>query len=230
MNSTKVVTENSMKNATKHQNARRIPLIACTAALAMAFMVLQPSAAKAQRIIVPTVPDNLKVDIGSEVFLVGHATGTQNYECQPIGAGFGYVLFTPEATLFNDDFDQLITHFFSPNLNPKDPVDLNVIRATWESSRDTSTVWAAVAPNGASTDERFVEKGAVAWLLLDVVGSMNGPTGGDRLSETTQIQRLNTHGGLAPSTGCSSLADVGRKAFQPYTADYFFYHGPNNGN
>jgi Protein of unknown function (DUF3455) len=34
---------------------------------------------------------------------------------------------------------------------------------------------------------------------------------------------LNTTGGLAPKTGCSSLTDVGNKAFVPYTADYFFY-------
>jgi len=36
-------------------------------------------------------------------------------------------------------------------------------------------------------------------------------------------QTLNTSGGLAPTTGCSSLADVGNKAFVPYSADYFFY-------
>ena len=40
---------------------------------------------------------------------------------------------------------------------------------------------------------------------------------------TTFVQRLNTTGGLAPSTGCSSLTDAGNKAFVPYAADYFFY-------
>ena len=231
MNSTKVVKENSMKNfhASKNQATRRIPLIACAAALATALMVSLPQPAQSQSIIVPTVPDNLKVDKGSEVFLVGHATGTQNYECQPIGAGFGYVLFTPEATLFNDHFDQLITHFFS--VNP-DPDDNGAIRATWEDSRDTSTIWAkAIAQADHSTDPTFVEQGAVAWVLLEVVGHMDGPTGGDRLSdETTFVQRLNTHGGVAPSTGCASSADIGTKAFVPYRADYFFYHGPDKDN
>jgi hypothetical protein len=231
MNSTKVVTENSMKNlnASKNQAARRILLVACGATLAMALMVSLPQPAHAQRIIVPPVPDKLQADQGSEVFLVGHAVGTQNYECQPTSTGFGYVLFTPQATLFNDDFVQLITHFFSPNANPIDPVDKDVIRATWESSRDTSTVWAkAIAQADHTTDPTFVEQGAIAWVLLDVVGTMNGPTGGRRLSETTQIQRLNTHGGLPPSTGCASLADVGTRAFVPYRADYFFYHGPDS--
>jgi hypothetical protein len=68
-----------------------------------------------------------------------------------------------------------------------------------------------------------VDSTAIAWLLLDGVGSLNGPTGGDKLTGTTFVQRLNTTGGLAPSTGCSSLTDVGNTAFVPYTADYFFY-------
>jgi len=34
---------------------------------------------------------------------------------------------------------------------------------------------------------------------------------------------VNTTGGVAPLDGCSRLEDVGAKAFQEYTADYFFY-------
>ena len=54
-------------------------------------------------------------------------------------------------------------------------------------------------------------------------GTAEGPSGGDNLTETTFIQRLNTIGGLAPATGCGALSDVGNEAFVPYTADYFFY-------
>ena len=53
--------------------------------------------------------------------------------------------------------------------------------------------------------------------------AQNGPTGGDTLPATSFIQRLNATGGLAPATDCDSLANVGSKAFVPYTADYFFY-------
>jgi hypothetical protein len=56
-----------------------------------------------------------------------------------------------------------------------------------------------------------------------VVGAQDGSSGGDKLTATTFIQRLNTSGGLAPSMGCSSSTDVGNQAFVPYTADYFFY-------
>lgn len=37
---------------------------------------------------------------------------------------------------------------------------------------------------------------------------------------TTYIQRLNTSGGVAPSTDCPKVGD---KLFVPYEADYFFY-------
>jgi Protein of unknown function (DUF3455) len=56
-----------------------------------------------------------------------------------------------------------------------------------------------------------------------MAGVQEGPTGGDTLTAVTFIQRLNTAGGVAPSTGCSMSTDVGAKAFVPYTADYFFY-------
>jgi len=181
----------------------------------------------------PAVPDNLKVEDGNKVFLVGRAVGTQNYVCKASGAGFKFVLFTPQATLFGADSNrELIHHFFSPNpfeLNTDPTVvtpalgDPGLIRATWQHSHDASTVWAFATPDTTSTDQRFVELGAVAWLTLTVSGTQDGPTGGHTLSETTFVQRLNTHGGVAPLTGCASATDVGNEAFVPYTADYFFY-------
>ena len=173
----------------------------------------------------PPLPDGMApVPAGNELFLGTHAVGTQNYVCQPSGAGVAYVLFTPQATLSGEDGVQIITHFNSPNpdepnTDPKVVAPQGTIRATWQ-FKDTSRVWAKVhQPNGAVT----VKTDAIAWLLLDAVGHQNGPTGGDKLTKTTFVQRLNTTGGLAPSTGCSSLTDVGNKAFVPYTADYFFY-------
>jgi hypothetical protein len=93
-------------------------------------------------------------------------------------------------------------------------------RATWQHSRDTSTVWAMAI---ASSDPNFVEPGAIPWLLLQVVGTEPGPTGGERLTRTTFIQRLDTSGGIAPLTGCAGSGDVGNRTLVPYTADYFFY-------
>jgi hypothetical protein len=86
---------------------------------------------------------------------------------------------------------------------------------------DTSTVWAVAL--ASSSNPGFGEPGAIPWLLLQVVGAQDGPTGGDTLTATTFIQRLNTSGGIAPSTGCTEPAHVGKKDLVPYEADYVFY-------
>jgi hypothetical protein len=105
------------------------------------------------------------------------------------------------------------------------------IRVTWQ-HRDSSIVFGKVRPadptipgdlGDASTDANFVAQGAVAWLKVTATATQAGPDGGDTLTKTTFIQRLNTSGGLAPSTGCSTPADLGHQAFVPYKADYFFY-------
>lgn len=186
----------------------------------IALTLALPCAAQAQGITPPPVPSNIKVDPPNEPFLIGHAVGTQNYECQPVDSlgRVDWVLFTPQATLFDDGDEQLITHFFSPN-----PFEDGFVRATWQDSRDTSTVWASAV--ASSVDANFVKAGAIAWVKLDVenTGAQAGPTGGETLSRTTFIQRVNTDGGAAPATGCERPTDVGKRKFVPYTADYIFY-------
>ena len=195
------------------------------ATLALALACAIASTAHAAKITPPSVPANLQVAAGSRVFLVGHAIGTQNYICSPTATGVAYVLSTPQATLFNDEGGQLTTHFFSPNPDPNDantnPLVLadGAIRPTWQHSRDNSSAWAKLHPNGSAA----VTPGALAWLLLDVVGVQEGLAGGDVLTKTTQIPRVNTVGGLAPAQGCASPADLGRTAVVEYAADYYFY-------
>jgi len=186
---------------------------ACVTALSMAFTFALPLAARAQSVTPPPVPPGLEVPAPNQAFLLGRGVGTQNYICQPSDSlgQVAWTLFTPEATLFTDQQEQLTTHFFSPN-----PVE-GIVRATWEDSADTSIVWARAIASAT------VDPTAIAWVLLQAAATQVGPTGGDTLSHTTFVQRLNTKGGLAPATGCDRLPDVGRKAFVPYTADYFFY-------
>jgi hypothetical protein len=203
------------KNTMTKQIVRGLLLIACSAALGLAFTVAQPQATQPQadRIVVPPVPTEIEVPVGFDVFLVGHGVGTQNYICLPsLTGGVSFQLFTPEATLFNDNKKQLITHFFGPN-----PDEGGVIRVAWEDSRDSSTVW------GEATHVATVTPGAIPWLRVDTRGTEPGPTGGDRLTKTRFIQRVNTVGGVAPATGCTVATDIGKKAFVPYKADYFFY-------
>jgi Protein of unknown function (DUF3455) len=205
-----------MKNGQSQQTSCRILRIACAVALAVAFTVSRLSPVHADERMPPPVPDNLEVPVGNQLFREGHAVGTQNYICLPSDSGVAWTFVGPQATLFNDQDRQIITHFLSPN-----PDEGGMARAAWQHSRDSSTVWAmAIA---ASDDPDFVESDAIPWLLLRGVGVESGPTGGRRLTRTTFIQRLNTAGGGAPSTGCADSTDVGQRAFVPYTADYFFY-------
>jgi len=211
----------------KNQGKARSASAASGVALAMALGIAFPGVARANAVTPPPVPGNIEVKPPNVPFLIGHGVGTQNYVCLPSGAGVAFALFTPEATLFTDDGKQLTSHFFSPNpdednTNPA-VFAIGAIRATWRHSRDSSSVWAQVKPGDSSTEAPFVAPNAVAWLRLTVVGHEDGPTGGDTLSKTTFIQRVNTAGGVAPFTGCASTADIGHLAFVPYTADYVFY-------
>jgi hypothetical protein len=196
---------------------RRILLIACATAFAAAFAVSPLHATNAKGDDVPPVPTAIRVPAGNKLFRVGHATGTQNYTCSLSGGSVKYVLFTPQATLFENQ-KQVMTHYFGPN-----PDEGGTIRAAWQHSDDASTVWGEVKPGNSSADPAFVAPGAIPWLLVTIDGYQDGPRGGDKLEPTTFIQRLNTSGGVAPATGCSTTGDIGKQAFVPYTADYYFY-------
>jgi len=183
-------------------------------ALVGACLAMLPPRLAAHELDPPPVPRELKVPVGHRPFLLGHASGTQNYICLPTKTdpGFAWTLFGPQATLFNGDDMQIITHFLSPN-----PDEGGIARATWQHSRDTSTVWAKRI--ASSSDPAVVAPEAIPWLLLEVVGEDVGPTGGHRLTKTTYIQRVHTSGGLEPLTDCAQ----GQQALVPYTADYIFY-------
>jgi uncharacterized protein DUF3455 len=207
------------------------------AALALGFAF--GTAAHAQ-VTPPATPPLITPPEGNSAFLVGHAIGTQGYICLPTSPGASTASWTvkparPEATLFQRVFGldfQIVTHFLSPDLNPVDPsVPIPFGNATWQSSFDSSRVWAAV-PNknsiAPSSELGFCPNtGSIACLLLQTVGSLQGPTGGNFLSKTTFIQRLNTNGGSAPEDGCSTSDDVGNQTLVPYTADYYFYRKGN---
>ncbi len=178
--------------------------------------------ARADEVTPPTVPASIEVPAGNTPFLVGHAVGTQNYACMPLNNGVAWTLYTPQATLFSDSGAQITTHFFSPN--PLAPAEF---LPTWQHSMDTSAVWvkAAAAPYIGSD---VVEPGAIAWLLLKVVTSAGGPTGGDELTadhihpSAEHLRRRRAFDRLLPPARPRQEASV------PYTADYYFYMEASN--
>ena len=104
----------------------------------------------AQSVTPPPTPVIITPDAGNTAFLLGHGVGTQGYVCLPTSPGASTASWTinaprPEATLFTkvfgEDF-QIITHFLSPDENPKDPTTpVPFANATWQSSFDSSRVW-----------------------------------------------------------------------------------------
>jgi Protein of unknown function (DUF3455) len=210
------------RSAAQHHITRRIRLIAYIGALGTAFTIALPQAAHAEHLTPPSAPDRLQVPEGNEVFLIGHAFGTQDYVCAASGTGVAFVLTTPEAVLFDNPARRVVNHFFSPN-----PVEGGTIRAAWQSTRDSSVFWGKLTASATFlTDPDFVAPDAIAWLTLGQAGVLVGVGGGNKLAVASFVQRVNTVGGLAPSIGCNSPADIGNKAFVPYEADYVFYTNP----
>jgi hypothetical protein len=199
----------------------------------------------AQRVTPPTTPDAITPPDGNTAFLLGRGVGTQGYVCLPTSVGASTASWTvnnarPEATLFTKFLGkdvEIITHFLSPDENPNanapNPVAFG--NATWQSSLDSSKVWAqSLFSEGGSlpvqhaipagSDPSCSNSGAISCLLLQSIGTEKGPAGGNFLTQTSFIQRLNTKGGSAPDTGCSAANDVGKQVLVPYSADYYFYH------
>jgi hypothetical protein len=154
---------------------------------------------------------------GGTVVLHALGAGTQDYACigTPIDGGadagdagesFAWVLQGPDA-LLKDCNGVTIGHHF-PDGGSTSP--------EWQTTDGTYVTGKkliAYTPDGGS--------GSVPWLLLQATG--HGGTG--TLSTVTYIQRLDTDGGNAPSTGCDVTTEAGATVNVPYTADYYFY-GP----
>ena len=181
---------------------------------------------------IPSPTTSIPPPAGTSAFLLGHGVGTQGYVCLPTAAGGASWTVNgarPEATLFTHIFGeavQIITHFLSPVVNPNDigPKPSRFGDVTWQSSFDSSRVWAQKQKFvTAGTEASCPNGGSIDCLLLQVIGSDEGPAGGKSLTKTTFMQRLNTKGGSAPATGCAVSGDVGHQALVPYSADYFFF-------
>src|SRR5262249_40381643 len=148
-----------------------------------------------QNLTAPATPAIITPPGGHSLFLVAPAVGTQGYICLPTSAGAASASWTvkpsrPEATLFQRAFGQALhiaTHFLSRDANPNDaaPSPLPFGSATWQSSLDTSRVWAQVLHSNsipAGSDPTCPNAGSIPCLLLQSIGSQAGPAGGTMLS------------------------------------------------
>lgn len=224
---------------TKNAVRGRTPLVA---ALVLGCLFGIANQAAAQGVMPPPTPTLITPPEGNTAFMLGHALGTQGYVCLPTSPGASTAAWTvnaarPEATLFTKFFGQdvqIITHFLSPDTNPNQdaPNPVPFGSATWQSSLDSSKVWAQVLHKNTiqpdPTEVSCPNAGSIACLLLQSIGAEAGPAGGKVMTQVTFVQRLNTKGGSAPADGCAVSTDVGKQALVPYSADYYFYRATTN--
>src|SRR3954470_3527886 len=145
----------------------------------------------------PPVCDRIAAPEGNSVAFRVFAVGVQIYRWD----GTNWVFVAPEATLYADaeHNGQVGTHFGTP------------AGPGWQSNDGSRVVEQRV--DGCTPDPT-----AIQWLLLRTI-SRQGP---GIFHDVTYVQRLNTVGGIAPSTPGATVGDQIRI---PYTANYFFYRG-----
>jgi Protein of unknown function (DUF3455) len=141
------------------------------------------------------VPDQIQPGVGNKVFLIGHAFGVQIYTCN----GSVWSAAVPRANLFGDNGKLIISHFAGPSWQAKD------------GSKAVGTV----------VDKVTMDETAIPWVLLSTT-TTPGPDG-DRLVDTTFIQRIHTAGGHTPPAADCNTATAGTVVEVPYTADYVFW-------
>lgn len=169
------------------------------------------------------------------------APGAQIYECRQGGSGYAWVLLRPEAGLQPiatqpvPGLNKLVLdHFRYPGgVDFGPPTDTPPAGPSWRVSApalsqgvpmfgQTLFIGAieAMAANGPgnipllrAANVARIDQG----LPIDPF-SRTSPDG----SRVGYVLRLNTMGGIAPTTGCSAAADVGQRYRSPYVADYYF--------
>jgi hypothetical protein len=148
----------------------------------------------------PTIPEAIATPEGQELFWSVFAEGVQIYTCQAKDAAFAWTFVAPEATLHNKTTNELLgTHGAGP------------FWAANDGSKVTGTKLSeAPSPNANS----------IPLLLLQTTPDGTSPTG--LVTPTVYIQRLETVGGVAPTSGCDA-SSVNQESQVPYTALYYFY-------
>jgi len=145
----------------------------------------------------PALPSpTLAVPEGNRLAFYLDAVGVQIYVCQASATGVAWTLKAPEATLYDQRGRVAGTHYAGP---------------TWQANDGSKVVGTRLA---GFTDD----PSAIPALLLQAAST----EGAGRMKHVTYIQRLETTGGLAPSTGCDA-DHVNATTRVDYTATYYFY-------
>jgi hypothetical protein len=155
---------------------------------------------------IPSFPSSLAPPAGQSILLHAIGKGAQIYACSSgssgadAGTSYAFVFVAPDASLFDEQMNVIGHHSAGP---------------TWMLN-DGSQIVGTVLSKAPGPDPTA----AIPWLLLTVSSNV----GAGKLASAAYVQRLDTHGGVAPTTGCDT-STVGIQARVDYTADYYFW-GP----
>ena len=141
---------------------------------------------------------SVDVPQGARVVLQAKGDGVQIYTCTETPTGVKWMLTRPDAKLLDASGRVIGAHFAGPTWRLNDGGQVQ-----GQNPREL--------PNP--------HDGSIAWLLIDAKpGTATGS-----LATVANITRTETHGGLAPASGCQSAQDVAKTVQVPYTAAYTFY-------
>lgn len=144
-----------------------------------------------------SLPEQIKPPSGSRPVLTVHAKGDQIYQCSLNESVYSWQLQAPDARLFDKQGQVVGNHYSGP---------------IWE-YKDGSRVVGRVLNKIDVAPES-----SISWLLVEIVSHKDKGL----FSGVNFINRVNTHGGLAPVSGCGSN-HLGTEKRVAYTADYIFY-------
>lgn len=148
----------------------------------------------------PPQCDSIRVEEGNKLAFHAFAKGVQIYKWNLVTQSWDFV--GPQAGLFAEEnyFGEVGSHYVGP---------------TWESKSGSKVEGRRVLGTGCTPDPT-----AIAWLLLKKFRT----EGNGIFASITFIQRVNTTGGLAPSTQGEYDGQIKES---PYTAEYYFYKAEN---
>jgi hypothetical protein len=148
----------------------------------------------------PAQCGSINVEEGNKLAFHAYAKGVQIYKWNLVNQTWDLV--APQAGLFAEEgyHGEIGTHYVGP---------------TWESKSGSKVEARRVPGTGCTPDTT-----AIAWILLKQIRT----EGAGIFAKVTFIQRVNTVGGLAPSTQGEYDGQIKES---PYTAEYYFYRAEN---
>jgi hypothetical protein len=143
-----------------------------------------------------TVPATLTPGEATHVVAALKASGTQIYVCKrDTNNKLSWAFKAPSAELYDASGELIVTHSAGPS---------------WAAA-DGSKITGQVLQQAPSADQ----PGSIPLLLLRATNA----AGPGLLSTVRYVQRLDTHGGVAPTGACTQEGQEGRS---PYIAEYRF--------